>query len=218
MLIPPRSQVRHDFLIRPATDADAAALLIARVEALAGAVAADGDEGAPIPNFVRRIRYMGAWVNDDAAFGSLIYDGGTSGFVLDMFSDHPDHPNEAFDLDASEVADYLNERRDSARSSHKAPRPIAEVRAESIRTTELAERWGVKRETIAYLMDGGHIGSFRFGRFHYVRRQEVLRFEQANGLRQLLAEGSCDPKRMTFVLNTIATRLRAQARTTPSAA
>lgn len=218
MLIPPRRQVRHDFLIRPATDADAAALLIARVEALASEARYAGNESAPIPNFVSRIRSMSAWVNDDAAFGSVIYDGGTSGFALDMFSDHPDHPNETFDLDASEVADYLNERRDSARSCRRTSRTMVEVRAESMRTTELAERWGVKRETIAYLIDGGHIGSFRIGCFHYVRRQEVLRFEQANGLRQLLAEGSCDPTRMTFVIKTIATRLRAQARTTVSAA
>lgn len=187
--------VRHDFLVNPATIGDAAELVLQQAQALAPG---------------ERLKAMDTWVHDGCAFGSLLTRSADRGFVLSMFSDHPDHDDETFDLDDSQAAEWGDECRHSSRPRQSAPPTLDEVKAMSLSTVELAERWKCRRDTVDYMVEGGHLGAFRIGRFRRIRRAEVERFEQAHNMSDLLRHAVATNLDMNGVLNMIATRMRAR--------
>ena len=217
MQAPAKRTVRHDFFINPAHDGDAARLLLQRLDALAEAHASVEGEGSPVTAFAPRLRHMSAWLHDGCAFGHLMFCSG-GGFTLDTFSDHPDHDNELFELTAEEAADFMEECRTSARPRRRPAPTLAQVCLTTLTTVDIAARWGCKRETVRYLIEGGHLPAFRVGQRHRIRREVVDKFERANSIRSMLANAAGDIGRTTFILNGVASRLRADARSAKAAA
>ncbi|WP_165359337.1 helix-turn-helix domain-containing protein [Lichenibacterium minor] len=193
-----RCAIRHDYLVNPADLGDAMALIMQRTEALAPA---------------QRVKTTRAWVHEWCAFGSLLCRNADIGFTLHMFSDHPDFEDETFELDDLQAAEWVGK----ARHQVRAP-TAAEVRLMTLTTADIAERWNCKRETIRYFIEGGHLPAFRVGQRHRIRRDALDRFERANSIRSMLAEAAGDVSRTTLILNAVATRLRANARSARAAA
>lgn len=195
MLIHAERQIRHNFLVNPATVGDAAELVLHQVEALAS-----GD----------RLKAMDTWVQDGCAFGSLLHRNPEAGFVLTMFSDHPDHDDEAYLLDDSQALEWLDECQHSGRPRQSAPPTLDEAKAMSLSTIELASRWRCRRDTVDYMVEGGHLGAFHIGRFRRIRRAEVEKFERAHNMRGLLLHSIGETSDMNRTLNMIAVQLRAE--------
>ena len=187
--------VRHEFLVNPATVGDAAELVLQHAQGLV-----PGD----------RLKAMDTWVHDGCAFGSLLIRQSDHGFVLRMFSDHPDHDDETFDLDDSQAAEWVDECSHSARPRPRPVPTLDDVKAMSLSTVELATRWRCRRDTVDYMVEGGHLGAFRIGRFRRIRRDEVEKFERSHNMHGLLRHSVAEASDMNRTLNMIATRLRAE--------
>ena len=215
MQIHAERQVRHDLLISPASDADAARLLFARLNALAHAHHAG--EADPLATFMGRMKHMAAWVHDDAAFASLLYRASGDSYVLEMISEHPDHANDTFELSAEEAEDFVAERR-AGSDNRSRPRTLDEVKALSFTTVQLAARWQCRRDTVDYMVEGGHLGAFRIGRFRHIRRDEVEKFERAVNMAAYLRDTDGNALNMDRALNHIAVRLRAARKAARSTA
>jgi excisionase family DNA binding protein len=191
--IPASRPVRHDYLVNPANLGDAMALMMRHSDAL------------PLAGIVKQMR---AWLHDGCAFGSLLTRSEAGGFTLLMFSDHPDFDDETFELDDLQAVEWIGEA-----DHHQARAPtIAEAKAASFSTVELAARWRCRRDTVDYMVEGGHLGAFRIGRFRRIRRAEVEKFESATGFCLMLRDAVSDGRQTDRMLNMIATNQRAERR------
>ena len=49
-----------------------------------------------------------------------------------------------------------------------------------LRTSDLAERWDIKRKTVQGLIRAGHLSAFKVGKEYRIRESEAARFEASN--------------------------------------